>query len=161
MYPDDQRQQSSNSICFPQLLFILPHLHTKPKLNIMLPSPSSPDFPSALRTRRESLGISRSELARKAKIHGVMPRRYEELDCGEFSRPRNDTWVALNIALGYAPPQAESSELESSEAPLIASGTGTQEMVKNVKPLSMADAKAGLALTFGVNIDRIEIVIRG
>lgn len=115
----------------------------------MLPLPSSPDFPAALQTRRKSLGMSRSELARKAKIHGVMPRRYEDPTCAEFARPREDTWIALNEALGYSC-RAEQLKHDSSAS------TET-----NVKPLSIAEAKAGLALTFGVDLDRIEIVIRG
>lgn len=49
--------------------------------------------------------MSRAELARAANIHGVMPRRYEEPDCGEFARPRPETtWLALNRALGYEIP---------------------------------------------------------
>lgn len=68
----------------------------------MLPYPSDPDFPSALKARRELRGMSRADLARAANIHEVMPRRYEEPDCGEFARPRPEsTWLALNRALGY------------------------------------------------------------
>ena len=126
----------------------------------MLPSPTSPDFPAALKARREHLGISRSELARRAKIHGVMPRRYEEFDCAEFARPREDTWIALNKVLGYDL-QAEHPEHDSSVSPATASVTDGQETQTSVKPLTLADAKAGLALTFGVDPDRIEIVIRG
>lgn len=71
----------------------------------MLPYPRSPDFPAALKTRRELRGMSRSALARAAGIHEVMPRRYEEPDCGEFTRPRPDsTWLALNRALGFEIP---------------------------------------------------------
>lgn len=49
--------------------------------------------------------MSRAALARAANIHEVMPRRYEEPDCGEFARPRPETtWLALNRALGYEIP---------------------------------------------------------
>src|SRR5690606_22217199 len=49
--------------------------------------------------------MSRAALARAANIHVVMPRRYEEPDCGEFARPRPETtWLALNRALGYEIP---------------------------------------------------------
>lgn len=106
----------------------------------MLPLPLSDEFPSALKARREALGLSRSELARRAEIHGVMPRRYEDPDCGEFARPREDTWIALNRALGY--------EVEAATLPAV-------------RPLSIAEAKAGLAQMFGVEVDRIEITIRG
>lgn len=68
----------------------------------MLPYPTDPDFPTALKARRELRGLSRADLARAANIHEVMPRRYEEPDCGEFARPRPEsTWLALNRALGY------------------------------------------------------------
>lgn len=68
----------------------------------MLPYPTDPDFPHALKARRELRGMSRADLARAANIHEVMPRRYEEPDCGEFARPRPEsTWLALNRALGY------------------------------------------------------------
>lgn len=71
----------------------------------MLPHPSSPEFPSALKARRELRGMSRAALARAANIHEVMPRRYEEPECGEFARPRPETtWLALNRALGYEIP---------------------------------------------------------
>ena len=128
----------------------------------MLPYPSSPEFPAALKARRESLGMSRSALAREAKIHVVMPRRYEEPDCGEFARPRVDTtWLALNKALGYDTPEALLGSL--AQAPLTPSTDGDAITAKagEVKALSLAEAKAGLALTFGVDIDRIEITIRG
>lgn len=76
----------------------------------MLPYPSSPDFPSALKARREFRGMSRAALARAANIHEVMPRRYEEPDCGEFTRPRPETtWLALNRALGYELPTDEAT----------------------------------------------------
>jgi transcriptional regulator with XRE-family HTH domain len=76
-----------------------------PSSKHMLPHPYSPEFPAALKARRELLGMSRAALAKAAGIHGVMPRRYEEPDCGEFARPRPETtWLALNRALGYEIP---------------------------------------------------------
>ena len=128
----------------------------------MLPYPSSPEFPAALKARRESLGMSRSALAREAKIHVVMPRRYEEPDCGEFARPRVDsTWLALNKALGYDIPADVLGSM--AQAPLTPSTDGDAIIAKagEMKALSLAEAKAGLALTFSVDIDRIEITIRG
>ncbi|MNR59601.1 hypothetical protein D3C85_1808910 [compost metagenome] len=49
------------------------------------------------------------------------------------------------------------------QAPLTPSTDGDAIIAKagEVKALSLAEAKAGLALTFGVEIDRIEITIRG
>lgn len=80
---------------------MIPH----PSSKNMLPHPSSPEFPGALKARRELRGMSRAALARAANIHEVMPRRYEEPDCGEFARPRPETtWLALNRALGYEIP---------------------------------------------------------
>lgn len=77
---------------------MIPH----PSSKNMLPHPSSPEFPRALKARRELRGMSRAALARAANIHEVMPRRYEEPDCGTFARPRPETtWLALNRALGY------------------------------------------------------------
>lgn len=128
----------------------------------MLPYPSSPEFPAALKARREFLGLSRSALARAANIHVVMPRRYEEPDCGEFARPRADsTWLALNKALGYEVP-AEILAALAQDDPLnttgISAGLEPQSVIRG---LTLAEAKAGLAATFGVSIECIEITIRG
>ena len=69
------------------------------------PRPSSPEFPGALKARRELQGMSRAALARAANIHDVMPRSYEEPECGEFARPRPETtWLALHRALGFEIP---------------------------------------------------------
>lgn len=73
----------------------------------MLPHPTSNDFPAAMKARREQLGLSRAELAQRAKIHSVMPRRYEEPDCGEFARPRHVTYLAICKALDCVPEQQE------------------------------------------------------
>lgn len=129
----------------------------------MLPYPSSPDFPSALKARRELRGMSRSALARAANIHVVMPRRYEEPDCGEFARPRVDsTWIALNKALGYDVPDDIDGLLrleESVNTPIPEDESSA--LSDSQKPLTLAEAKAGLALTFGVDVNSIEITIRG
>ena len=76
-----------------------------PSSKNMLPRPSSPEFPGALKARRELRRMSRAALARAANIREVMPRRYEEPDCGEFARPRPETtWLALNRSLGFEIP---------------------------------------------------------
>lgn len=124
----------------------------------MLPSPTSPDFPAALKARRELLGLSRAELARRAGIHGVMPRRYEEPDTGEFASPRADTWKKLNEIL-Y--PEFTRSALEQQKPPESTTTNVTSSVPSGVRGLTLAEAKAGLAITFGVDIDRIEIIIRG
>lgn len=67
----------------------------------MLPHPSSPEFPAALKAAREALGMSRAGLAHAAGIHKVMPRRYEDPTCSEFTRPTEKTMLALNRALGF------------------------------------------------------------
>ena len=128
----------------------------------MLPYPSSPEFPAALKARRESLGMSRSALAREAKIHVVMPRRYEEPDCGEFARPRVDTtWLALNKALGYDIPADVLGSLVNEPLTPSANEDAITTKAGEIKALTLAEAKAGLALTFGVDVDCIEITIRG
>jgi 3-deoxy-7-phosphoheptulonate synthase len=67
----------------------------------MLPRETSKDFPGALKAAREQKGLSRSELAKLAGIHNVMPRRYEEPTSGDFAIPSFKTWKALNEALGF------------------------------------------------------------
>ncbi|MEH6486721.1 MULTISPECIES: helix-turn-helix transcriptional regulator [Pseudomonas] len=127
----------------------------------MLPYPESAEFPATLKARRESLGLSRSALARAANIHGVMPRRYEEPDCREFAKPRADTWIALNKALGYDVPDEMLAAL-AQEEPTNSTNMDTPSTVSGVtKALTLAEAKAGLAITFGVDTDQIEITIRG
>ena len=79
---------------------------------MQLPSPMSIDFPAALKAARIEKGMSRAALARAAHIHAVMPRRYEEPDCGEFARPTTNTWMALNRALGFLA-AAEHADLEA------------------------------------------------
>lgn len=61
----------------------------------MLPLPDSKDFPRALKEARLAKGLSRAALAKLAGIHPVMPRRYEEPECGEFARPSASTYQAL------------------------------------------------------------------
>ncbi|WP_350577937.1 helix-turn-helix transcriptional regulator [Pseudomonas sp. HY2-MNA-CIBAN-0224] len=124
----------------------------------MLPSPTSPDFPAALKARREMLGLSRTELARRAGIHGVMPRRYEEPDCGEFTSPRADTWKKMHEILYPEFTVSVSGQLDPPESK---STTDTSSVLSGARSLSLAEAKAGLAITFDVDIDRIEITIRG
>ena len=67
----------------------------------MLPHPTSLEFPAALKAAREAKGMSRSALAHAAGIHKVMPRRYEEPTCSEFTRPTEKTMLVLNQALGF------------------------------------------------------------
>ena len=128
----------------------------------MLPYPSSSEFPAALKARREFLGLSRSALARAANIHVVMPRRYEEPDCGEFARPRADsTWLALNKALGYEVPNEILAALTQDDPVNTADTCGGREPQNVIRGLTLAEAKAGLAATLGVSIECIEITIRG
>lgn len=67
----------------------------------MLPERTSPEFPAALKARREFLGLSRRELAEQAGICSTGPRRYEEPTAKHFSAPSPKTWRVLNIILGY------------------------------------------------------------
>lgn len=93
----------------------------------MLPNPQSPKFPSALKAAREQRGMSRAELAKAAGIHEVMPRRYEERDCGEFSSPRMGTWLALNKALGFE------VESEKEDSGVFLSEASLEEIVQELK----------------------------
>ena len=70
----------------------------------MLPPPTDPGFPAALKAAREARGFSRSEFARRAKVHSVMPGRYEsQPGAPGFTRPTQKTWNYLNAALGFGP----------------------------------------------------------
>lgn len=86
----------------------------------MLPSAESIDFPPALKAARIARGMSRTALARAAHIHPVMPRRYEEPECGEFTRPTMNTWTALNRALGYSESGVVRPAPRLEEQPVIA-----------------------------------------
>ena len=164
-----------------------------PSSKNMLPHPYAPEFPMALRARRELLGMSRAALARAAGIHGVMPRRYEEPDCGEFARPRPETtWLALNRALGYEIPTDlerdfsnvlelqneglfESGPIAATDEALWAPNTLSAEddaqpqtpggLVADkavaIRPLTIAEAKQGLSMMFGIDPTQIEILIKG
>ena len=67
----------------------------------MLPLPSDPTLPAALKERREFCGMSSAQLACAVGIHPVTPGRAEDQDCAEFTRPRPGLWLKLNWALGY------------------------------------------------------------
>lgn len=96
----------------------------------MLPDPSSPDFPAALKAAREAAGLSRSELARRAQIHAVMPRRYEEPGCREFARPSSSTYWALNRALGF---HAETAQPAAAEQDVALSEASIEQIVAELK----------------------------
>jgi ribosome-binding protein aMBF1 (putative translation factor) len=89
----------------------------------MLPDPTSKDFPEALKRAREARDMSRAALARAAGIHQVMPRRYEEPECGEFTRPTYNTWLALNKALGFEPKENSVAKPSGDSIPLAEAST--------------------------------------
>lgn len=62
----------------------------------MLPPRDSIDFPEALKSRREQLGLSFTDLANAIGIHPVMPSRYENRTHSEFTKPKESTWKKLN-----------------------------------------------------------------
>ena len=73
----------------------------------MLPLPTDPNFPSALKAARTTAGLNRRELADRAGINVVMIGRYQEPETQSFSQPSAPTWRKLNDALGLstsAPP---------------------------------------------------------
>jgi|APMI01.1.fsa_nt_gi transcriptional regulator with XRE-family HTH domain len=65
----------------------------------MLPKPTDPKFPEALKAAREAKGWNYQELADHVGISGVMPSRYENRDHSSFGPPSAKTWKKLNAAL--------------------------------------------------------------
>lgn len=63
----------------------------------MLPPRNDPQFPIALKAARIAMGLSKSEVARRAGIHVVMPARYENEV--QPTIPEEKTWEALNKVL--------------------------------------------------------------
>jgi ribosome-binding protein aMBF1 (putative translation factor) len=104
----------------------------------MLPESTSKDFPEALKRAREAKGMSRAALARTAGIHQVMPRRYEDPECGEFARPTYNTWLALNKALGFE--SKENSISKPSESSIPLAEASTDEIVNELR-------KRGISVT--------------
>lgn len=82
---------------------------------MLLPEPTSTDFPAALKAARQKAGLSRSALARAAGIHTVMPRRYEEPEARDFARPTPATKEALEKALVSMPAQTTLREERRTE----------------------------------------------
>jgi transcriptional regulator with XRE-family HTH domain len=70
----------------------------------MLPPPTDPGFPAALKAARTKAGLSRRELADLAGINVAMVGRYEEPATQTFSQPSPPTWRKLNQALGLSAP---------------------------------------------------------
>lgn len=84
--------------------------------------------------------MSRAELAQAVNIHQVMPRRYEEPDCGEFTRPRHSTWLALNRVLGFEPDDANAEAALSSEVPALLRDATIEEIVAELHRRSIVPA---------------------
>lgn len=96
----------------------------------MLPVATSPEFPAALKARRLGLGMSRAQLAIAIGIHPVMTRRYElEPGTREFTRPKRDTWVKLNRALGY---EVGGGEAAKQEGKVSLQDISTEELVEEL-----------------------------
>jgi len=62
----------------------------------MLPRPTSPEFPDALKGARESKGLNFTQLAKLCDISPVMPSRYEDRQHSSFCPPSDKTWEKLN-----------------------------------------------------------------
>jgi hypothetical protein len=67
--------------------------------------------------------MSRAALARAANIHEVMPRRQEEVDCSEFSRPTANTYIALNRALALTEDEVVETPVTASRGVLLHEAT--------------------------------------
>lgn len=65
----------------------------------MLPKPTSPNFPEALKAAREKKGMSFKDLAEAVGISAVMPSRYENREHSNFGPPSDKTWKKLNAVL--------------------------------------------------------------
>ncbi|MFT6777972.1 MAG: transcriptional regulator with XRE-family HTH domain [Paraglaciecola sp.] len=65
----------------------------------MLPRPTSPEFPDALKAARESKDLNFTQLARLCSISPVMPSRYEDRQHSSFGPPSDKTWEKLNQVL--------------------------------------------------------------
>lgn len=111
----------------------------------MLPPPNSPDFPAALKAARIAQNMSRADLARKAQINAVMPRRYEEPDAEDFSQPRHNTWLWLNYALGFCDKPSPSSEETS---PSIEAGPLLRDATIDQIVVELRSRGATVGLTF-------------
>lgn len=111
----------------------------------MLPHQTSPEFPAALKAARESKRMSRAQLARAAKIHQVMPRRYEDPNCRDFARPTANTWDALNRALGFDSTNEETSQPPEAEWKVLLSDASIDEIVAEIR-------KRGIAVTLSFPI---------
>ena len=113
------------------------------------------------------LGISRGEAVSLA-------RKLEETKCGTFIVGRRGQksrfeWGYNCISLGQAA-AGELSELENVENPIAegedndverSSGNPASTTEEGARRLTIADAKAGLALSLGVPVSAIEIIVRG
>ena len=96
----------------------------------MLPVATSPEFPAALKARRLERGMSRANLAHAIGIHAVMTRRYElEPGTREFTRPKRETWVKLNRALGY---EGEGGEVAEQERGVSLLDVSTEDLVEEL-----------------------------
>jgi ribosome-binding protein aMBF1 (putative translation factor) len=111
----------------------------------MLPHPHSVEFPAALKSAREAHGMSRAQLAKAAGIHEVMPRRYEEPTCSEFTRPTIPTWAELNRALGFEIVSESSNTVEppAEEKSLPLSKLSIDDLVGELRKRGI-----GVTLTF-------------
>jgi transcriptional regulator with XRE-family HTH domain len=65
----------------------------------MLPRPTSPKFPDALKAARESKDLNFTQLAKLCCISPVMPSRYEDRQHSSFGPPSDKTWEKLNQVL--------------------------------------------------------------
>lgn len=65
----------------------------------MLPKPTDPSFPEALKAARESCRLTFKQLAELAEISSVMPSRYENRGHSCFGPPSEKTWKKLNAVL--------------------------------------------------------------
>ncbi len=122
----------------------------------LLPPAGHPDFPAKLKALRERAGLSGAELSRRAGISETMVSRYESATREDRHTPRPKTVKAIERELRAAlsdMPLADSADVQSNET--------EQSQDAPVRPLTIAEAKQGLAAALGISVDAIKISIEG
>jgi transcriptional regulator with XRE-family HTH domain len=96
----------------------------------MLPSPTDPRFPEALKAAREKMNLSYTEIALLCDISAPMPSRYENRGHGNFCAPSDKTWKKLNTVLSKLP---ESTAISSSNSSQLLVDASVPELIAALK----------------------------
>lgn len=99
----------------------------------MLPRPTDPTFPDALKAAREAKGFTFKELADRVGISQVMPSRYENRDHSNFGPPSDKTWRKLNAVLTGTGNGAEDIEKSADGTDISLKGASVEDIVEELK----------------------------